>query len=111
LSSPARRALATAKIIAKELDYKPKNIVVNDRLYAAAADDLLDAIAKLGDKPKRVMLFGHDPELTELAHRFSSKITRMPTCAVAEFTFSGKSWANIGEDRPTNSTLDYPKRS
>jgi phosphohistidine phosphatase len=35
----------------------------------------------------------------------------MPTCAVAEFTFDAKSWANIGEDKPTTATLDYPKRS
>jgi hypothetical protein len=34
------------------------------------------------------MLFGHNPELTELAHRLSSEITHMPTCAVAEFTFN-----------------------
>jgi phosphohistidine phosphatase SixA len=30
LSSPARRALTTAEIIAKKLDYKRKNIVVED---------------------------------------------------------------------------------
>jgi phosphohistidine phosphatase len=111
LSSPARRALATAEIIAKKLDYKLKNIVVDDRLYAVDADDLLDAIRKLGDKSMRVMLFGHNPEVTELAHRLSSKITHMPTCAVAEFTFDAKSWANIGENKPTKATLDYPKRS
>ena len=32
LSSPARRALTTAEIIAKKLDYKLKDIVVDDRL-------------------------------------------------------------------------------
>src|SRR5215510_15416674 len=61
LSSPARRALTTAKIIARELDYKPKNIVVDDRLYAVDADDLLDVIRKVGGESKRVMLFGHNP--------------------------------------------------
>ena len=104
--SPARRALTTAEIVAKKLDYKPKNILVDDRLYGVDADDLLDVIRKLGDKSKRVMLFGHNPELTELGHRLSSKITRMPTCAVAEFTFDAKSWANTGEDKPTKVTLE-----
>jgi phosphohistidine phosphatase len=106
LSSPARRALTTAQIVAKKLDYKLKNILVDNRLYAVGGDDLLDVIRKLGDKSKRVMLFGHNPELTELAHRLSSKITRMPTCAVAEFTFDAKSWANTGEDKPTKVTLE-----
>jgi phosphohistidine phosphatase len=110
LSSPAVRALETAEIIAKKLDYKRKKIVVDDRLYAATADDLLDVVHKLGDKLERVMLFGHNPELTELAHRLSSKITNMPTCAVAEFTFDAKSWSSIGKAKPAKVVLDYPKK-
>jgi hypothetical protein len=43
---------------------------------------LLDVIHGLGDRPERVMLFGHNPELTEFAHRLSGEITHMPTCAV-----------------------------
>ena len=111
LSSPAMRALKTAEIIAKKLDYRRKDIVVDDRLYAVGADDLLDVIHKLGAKLERVMLFGHNPELTELAHRLSSKITHMPTCAVAEFTFDAKSWSKIGKVKPAKVTLDYPKKS
>ena len=101
----------TAEIIAKKLDYHVKDIVVDDRLYAAAVDDLLSVIHKLGDKLKRVMLFGHNPELTELAHRLSSEITHMPTCAVAEFTFSAKSWSDVGKAKPAKVALDYPKKS
>src|SRR6267154_3568474 len=111
LSSPARRALKTARIIAKKLDYKLKDIVVDDRLYAGEADDLLNVIHKLGDKLERVMLFGHNPEVTELAHRLSSEITQMPTRAVAEFTFDAKSWSYIGKAKPSSVTLDYPKQS
>ena len=111
LSSPAMRALTTAEIIAKKLDYKLKDIVVDDRLYARGADDLLNVIHKLGDKLERVMLFGHNPELTDLAHRLSSEITQLPTCAVAEFTFEVKSWSNIGKDKPATVALDYPKKS
>jgi phosphohistidine phosphatase len=111
LSSSARRALKTAKIIAKELGYKQKDIVVDDRLYAVGADDLLRVIGGLDDKQNCVMLFGHNPELTELAHRLSSRITGMPTCAVAEFTFDAKSWSNIGKGKPSSATLDYPKQS
>ena len=111
LSSPAMRALATAEIIAKKLDYKVKDIVVDDRLYASAVHGLLDVIHKLEDNLKRVMLFGHNPELTELAHRLSSEITHMPTCAVAEFTFVTKSWSDIGKAKLEKVALDYPKKS
>src|SRR6476659_2397420 len=57
LSSPARRALTTAESVAKKLDYK----------LTGAVHDLLNVIHKVGDKLERVMLFGHNPELTELA--------------------------------------------
>ena len=110
LSSPVMRALRTAEIIAKKLDYKLKDVVVDDRLYAGEADDLLNVIHELGDKLKRVMLVGHNPELTELAHRLSSEITHMPTCAIAEFTFDAKSWSNIGKAKPARVALDYPKK-
>ncbi len=84
---------------------------MDERLYAVGADDLLEVIHKLGDKLERVMVFGHNPELTELAHRLSSEITHMPTCAVAEFTFDAKSWSNVGKDKPAKVALDYPKQS
>jgi phosphohistidine phosphatase len=100
LSSPATRALKTAEIIAKKLDYELKDIVVDERLYAVGADELLDVVRELGDKLKRVMVVGHNPELTALAHRFSSEITHMPTCAVAQFTFDAKSWSNIDKASP-----------
>ena len=51
------------------------------------------------------MLFGHNPELTELAHRLSGKITDMPTCAVAEFAFDTKSWSNVGVQEPARAAL------
>lgn len=111
LSSPAIRALTTAEIIAKKLDYRRKDIVVSDRLYACEADDLLDVIHGLGDKLKQVMLVGHNPELAELAHRLSSEITEMPTCAIARFGFDVKSWSDIGKATPARVVLDYPKKA
>jgi phosphohistidine phosphatase len=111
LSSPARRALTTAQIVARKLGYKIGDIVVDERLYAAAPDDLLEVINGLGDKPKQVMLFGHNPGLTELADRLSGKITDMPTCAVAEFVFDIKSWSNVGSREPVKARLHTPKRS
>jgi len=111
LSSPAVRALSTAEIVAEKLDYRRKDIVVTERLYAAEVDDLLDVIRQLGDELKCVMLFGHNPEFTELAHRLSGEIAHMPTCAIAEFTFDAKSWSGIDSIKPAQILLDYPKKS
>ena len=109
LSSPAVRALTTAELMAEKLDYKAKAIVVDDRLYASASATLLKVIRELGDKPKCVMLVGHNPELAELAHRFSDSVTDMPTCAVAEFVFDMKSWSGLGQEEPAKVKLQTPK--
>ena len=105
------RALATAKLIAAGLEYKLKDITVDDRLYAAAVDDLIAVVEALDDKVARVMLVGHNPGFTELARHFDSAITHMPTCAMAEFRFDAKSWAGIGQARPVHTILDSPKHS
>lgn len=111
VSSPARRALTTAEIVARTIDHRPRDIVVDERLYAATPDDLVAVVHECDDKARCVMLFGHNPELTELAHRLSAKITDMPTCAVAEFAFDTRSWSKVGEREPAKATLHYPKES
>jgi phosphohistidine phosphatase len=111
LSSPARRAITTAQVLADKLDYKPKNIAVDDRLYPGAVDDVLKLVHKLGNKCDRVMLVGHNPALANLAHYLSSDIIHMPTCAVAEFTFEAKLWQRVGKATLATVTLEFPKKS
>jgi phosphohistidine phosphatase len=110
VSSPALRALTTAHLIAEEIGYKRKDIVVDDRLYASSPDDLLAVIGALDNKLDRVMLFGHNPEFSDLAHRLSSEIVDMPTSAVAEYDFDTTAWSDVGGVEPARVELDYPKK-
>jgi len=110
VSSPALRALTTAHLIADEMGYKRKDIVVDDRLYASSPDDLLAVIRALDNKLDRVMLVGHNPEFSNLAHRLSSEIVDMPTSAVIEYHFDTKAWTDVGEVEPAKTVLDYPKK-
>jgi phosphohistidine phosphatase len=110
VTSPALRALTTAQLVADELGYERKDIVVDDRLYASTPEQLLAVIRTLDTKLDRVMLFGHNPEFSELAHRLSSEIVDMPTSAVAEFRFDTKAWSDVGEVEPVKAVLDSPKK-
>ena len=109
VSSPALRALTTAQLIADELGYKRKDIVVDDRLYASSPDGLLAVVRALDKRHDCVMLVGHNPEFSELAGRMSSEIVDMPTGAVAEFEFDTKAWPDVGERAPVKAALDAPK--
>lgn len=110
VSSPALRALTTAQLIANEIGYQRKDIIVDERLYASSPDALLAIICAIGDQVDRVMLFGHNPEFTDLAHRLSSEVIDMPTCAVAEFRFDVKAWADVGEVGPAKVKLVAPRK-
>lgn len=110
MSSPAARAFETAKVVARGLDYKTKEIAIDERLYAATEVTLLAVIEALDDKLDRVMLVGHNPGFTELAHHFDSSIAHMPTCALVEFRFDARSWGGIGRARPLCTIVESPKQ-
>lgn len=111
LSSPALRALATAEIFGGKLDYDRADIVVDDRIYDATPGDLLAVVHDQDDGAKRVMLFGHNPGLAELANHLSRKVTGMPTCAVVEFAFDTKSWSDVGVREPAKVTIHHPREA
>jgi phosphohistidine phosphatase len=110
VSSPAVRALKTARIMARRLDYPRRRIQRNSRLYACSPQDLLREIRGLNDAMRTVMLFGHNPEITTLARRLGAGVTAMPTCAVARLAFDIESWATIGTSAPIETDVDYPRR-
>lgn len=109
LSSPACRALSTARLLAEALAYRGE-IALDERMYASDTRTLLTVIGALDEGLRCVILVGHDPEFTELAHGLSNEITRMPTCAIARFHFEGVPWSAIPAFAPTRVWFDYPKK-
>lgn len=111
ISSPAVRALATARGLAEGVDHRPGSIVVDDRLYGTTVAALMARVEALDDEFNCVMLVGHNPEFTELAHHFCSGITHMPTCAIVVFAFDTGTWTGIGRVKPVKTHFDAPKSS
>jgi phosphohistidine phosphatase SixA len=111
LSSPAARAMMTAKIVAQGLGDKTRTIAIDDRLYAATKPTLIAIIESLDDTLDRVMLVGHNPGFAELAHHFNSRVIDMPSCALAAFRFEPSSWAGIGQACPSQTRIDAPRKA
>lgn len=110
VSSPALRALTTAQLMAKALGCDPNAIVLNERVYAATSETLLEVVRALGDEPKCAMLVGHNPELSELVRRWSSDIDELPTCAVVDLRFDIKSWSKLSAKARAEVALYEPKK-
>jgi phosphohistidine phosphatase len=110
ISSPAVRALETATIFAEKLGYRRKKIVVEGSVYAASVDDLLGVVRSLDDSVIRVMLFGHNPGLTELANCLGPRpIGNIPTCGVVQLEFDTDNWARVGGVAAKEILYEFPK--
>lgn len=75
LSSGAKRALQTAQIIAKGLEYPEQSILVDDDIYYGSAQSILDLVRKVPDDIETVLLVGHNPSISETAYSLVSHET------------------------------------
>ncbi len=112
VSSPAVRAHETAKVLAKEIDFKIKHIKLDERLYFQGAKKMLEAICEFGDDADCLMIVGHNPEITELHNLLNKKeIDKMPTCAIATLRFDTKKWSDLKNTEASLLDFDYPKKT
>jgi phosphohistidine phosphatase len=113
LSSPAKRALSTAKRIADALGFPKEKIKTDRALYHADEDELLSVIRSLNDKNDCIVLFGHNPGLTDfvnaMSHDQKKLIDTIPTCGVVAFSFDLSSWKHIDFGKGTLLFYDFPK--
>ena len=65
LSSSALRAMGTAHIIAEALGRDPDSVQCEKRLYLASVAEMLDVLADVPGEVDHVMLFWHNPGITE----------------------------------------------
>ena len=110
LSSPAKRALKTAKKIAKELGYEKEEIHTDRSLYHAWPERLLKVLVELNDIHSTVMLFGHNPGLTEFGNELcGASIDNIPTAGVVGIEFDVNHWRDIGYKSGKLLFFYYPK--
>lgn len=96
ISSPAPRALASAEILARQLDLAPP--LVDDALYLASSAVLREAILRHGDGYDSIAIVGHNPGLTQLVRDLAQvRADELPTAAVAGVEFAGNTWDSLDE--------------
>jgi len=97
ISSYAFRALNTAVIFALDLRYPATSIEVSQSIYERRAIDILDMLRKQDDKADVLMLFGHDPAITELYNMLTRKLLlKLSTSSTAGIQFNIKHWKDLG---------------
>lgn len=98
ISSPAKRALDTAKIFTKTFNRSVHLIQPENMIYEATVSSLLSIINHLPEDKNEVVLFGHNPGISELAGYLSeSTIGSMPTAGIIHIQFSIDSWKLVSK--------------
>jgi phosphohistidine phosphatase len=110
VSSPAKRARQTAKVFAEEYDVKKDDIVLVEELYMATQPAFSAAVNRLDNKFDVVVLFSHNPGITEFASSLTNvRVDDMPTCAMYALQIETDKWKEFEEAEKKFLFFDYPK--
>ena len=84
ITSPAARALETARKACKAMGMGPQGIVEDQRIYQATISELLQVLGDIPKSARRVLLVGHNPGLRKLlSYVDGEKDERLPKTALA----------------------------
>ena len=111
ISSPAERAWTTAKVVAEQINYPREFLQREPGLYLASLDQLLDIIVAQDESFNSLMVFGHNPGLTDLVNFLQPGLTsNLPTAGVVAVGLHQDDW-NLYE-RPKTELIvhDWPKK-
>ena len=96
ISSHAFRAINTAIIFAKNLEYPISNIEITTEFYGNNSSGVLDIIREQSHEISSLMIFGHNPVWTELYNILSEEtLMHLSTSAVGCIQFETDDWNKI----------------
>jgi phosphohistidine phosphatase len=110
VSSPAERALATARLVARELDFPWDDIRTVKAAYLADEAVLLGLVHELDDGAESALIVGHNPGISELAQALTRNFEQdLPTGAVVAIDLPADTWAGVKRGSGSLRSFDYPK--
>jgi phosphohistidine phosphatase len=109
-SSPAIRALHTAKIFAEKFDLSSEKIVLDDGIYSKGTKYIINLLKSVKNEVGSTILFGHNPDITSLASYLSGEyFENVPTCGIVVIEFESDRWDKIEDKNGKLVLFDYPK--
>ncbi len=97
ISSPAKRAIKTARIFAENLSFNNKNILQNQDIFdGLTTSEFLDLIHDLPEDVETAFFFGHNPGFYYFVNNLSKNFNGdMPTCSTVGIDFDVNSWSEV----------------
>lgn len=113
ISSPAKRALTTAKLFCEACGYPVDRIETEERLYFLGAGSIRDLILAQSDQAGAVMLVFHNPDITYFSNSIADgfRIDNVPTAGLVKFASDVARWRDWPGDNAAFEYFDYPKNT
>lgn len=112
ISSMAKRTQETAQLMASSLHYDLGKLVVNQQMFEAFEEDLLQMIRELPDEINSVLVVGHNPSISIVGYKLSSTAPfEFPTSAALWLSFNGASWQTARKESVVYSHFYHPDNS
>lgn len=111
MSSPANRAIHTALIFAGVLRYPVNEIRIREELYGTHEQEIYNFIKNANDALYSIMIFGHNPDFTNLANLFLTEpVDYISTAGMVIISFNTDSWMKIERSNVKQVEIDAPKK-
>ena len=112
LVSPARRTQQTAEIVARELAIPARRVQHEEKLYLAAAHDLLQVVQRTGPRIAHLLVIAHNPGVSELMTLLVPKSgsASLAAAALCSIAFDAAGWDGIGAGTVTAVQREAPPR-
>jgi phosphohistidine phosphatase len=111
VTSPARRAIDTARFFGIQFGLLGDHFVPEPRIYEAAPIEILRIISQLPNEHHAVFLFGHNPTFTEVANIFAGEdpFANIPTCGIVRLDSTAAAWNEVYEGNTKVGEYWFPK--
>ncbi|MFN0276673.1 MAG: SixA phosphatase family protein [Chitinophagales bacterium] len=111
ITSPALRALTTARIICDVIEFDKNKMILHADLYFKEIPEIVAVIKEKGMQYDNLFLFGHNPTFSNLAHACTKTFTEMiPTCGIVAVQYNIESWQLMELTKGKLDFFEYPKK-
>lgn len=110
VSSHAKRAYETAKLIATGINFSIEKIGVSKNIYQVDRDEIFNIIFSQNDELDSLMIVGHNPSLTQFVNLFlEEKIDLLPTSGIISLGFETGKWIEVIKVKCKTNFILFPK--
>jgi phosphohistidine phosphatase len=110
ITSLATRAISTALIFARHLNYNASQILIHPLLYNTDSKHYSAVIAALSNEFDSAILIGHNPVISETANLLGgANLNEVPTTGIVGIEFDQISWKQSVQFGGKMVFYDFPK--